>query len=87
TSVTLLQAMACRTPVVVSDTPGNLGWVEDGVTGATFATGSVAGLASALMSSLASPTRASVQAARDEVVREADWQRNISRLEQPLFRA
>ncbi|MDD2859166.1 MAG: glycosyltransferase, partial [Candidatus Nanopelagicales bacterium] len=42
TSVTLLQAMACRTPVVVSDTPGNLGWVEDGVTGATFATGSVA---------------------------------------------
>jgi glycosyltransferase involved in cell wall biosynthesis len=85
TSVTLLQAMACATPVVVSDTPGNLGWVEDGVTGSTFTTGSIAGLSSALMSSLVSRTEASVKAARDEVLREADWQRNISRLEAPLF--
>ncbi|MFA7323849.1 MAG: glycosyltransferase [Candidatus Nanopelagicales bacterium] len=85
TSVTLLQALACATPVVVSDTPGNLGWVEDGVTGVTFTTGSIDGLASALMASLSSNTDASVQAARKEVVNQADWRHNIARLETVLF--
>ena len=85
TSVTLLQAMACETPVVVSETPGNLGWIDDGKTGSTFATGSIAGLASALMTVFASNTESSVKAARSLVVEQANWHQNISRLERALF--
>ena len=85
TSVTLLQAMACKTPVVASETPGNLGWVEDGVTGSTFTTGSPASIASALMTVLASDTTACVDRARDSVLTQANWNQNITRLHDALF--
>ena len=85
TSVTLLQAMACKTPVVASETPGNLGWVEDGVTGSTFTTGSPASIASALMTVLASNSEASVHRAREQVVTRANWNQNITRLHEALF--
>ena len=85
TSVTLLQAMACETPVIASETPGNLGWVEDGVTGSTFTTGSPASIASALMTVLASDTTACVDRARDSVLTQANWNQNITRLHDALF--
>ena len=85
TSVTLLQAMACKTPVIASETPGNLGWVEDGVTGSTFTTGSPASIASALMTVLASDTTACVDRARDSVLTQANWNQNITRLHDALF--
>ena len=35
-SVTLLEAMACNLPVLVSDIPGNQQWVDGGVNGFLF---------------------------------------------------
>lgn len=85
TSVTLLQAMACETPIVASETPGNLGWIDDGKTGSTFTTGSIPSLASALMTVLSSNTEPSCARARALVLEKADWGQNINRLEEALF--
>lgn len=85
TSVTLLQAMACETPIVASETPGNLGWIDDGKTGSTFTTGSIPSLTSALMTVLTSETEPSSARARALVLEKADWNRNIDRLEEALF--
>ena len=87
TSVTLLQAMACGAPVVASSTAGNLGWIEPGVTGRIFATGDVSGLASAIIETLSDPDDASIARARELVVANANWARNIERLERALFGA
>jgi len=85
TSVTLLQAMACETPIVASETPGNLGWIDDGKTGSTFTTGSIASLTSALMTVLSSDTEPSSARARALVLEKANWSENIQRLELALF--
>lgn len=87
TSVTLLQAMACGAPVVASSTAGNLGWIEPGVTGRIFATGDVAGLASAIIETLSDPDESSIARARELVVANANWSRNLERLERALFGA
>ena len=85
TSVTLLQAMACETPIVASETPGNLGWIDDGKTGSTFTTGSIPSLTSALMTVLSSVTEPSSARARALVLEKADWNQNIKHLETALF--
>jgi len=81
TSVTLLQAMACGTPLVASDTPGNAQWVLPGQTGSLFQTHSAESLAQELRLVLASPadTHQTV-AARAAVVEHADWHRNSRKL-------
>jgi glycosyltransferase involved in cell wall biosynthesis len=84
TSVTLLQAMACGAPLAVSATPGNLGWVEDDVTGFTFTVGNPNELAQALTRALDAPASV-VERAVDVVRRDADWGRNIFRLDAALF--
>ncbi|HEY7824606.1 MAG TPA: glycosyltransferase, partial [Acidimicrobiia bacterium] len=55
TSVTLLQAMACGTPVLVSDTPGNTSWIQEGETGHVFQTGKAQDLARELIAALEDP--------------------------------
>lgn len=80
TSVTLLQAMACGTRVVVSDTPGNLEWVAPGRTGWTFPTGDVPALARGIAAALTEPASGVEDRARVEVTERADWAANISRL-------
>jgi glycosyltransferase involved in cell wall biosynthesis len=82
TSVTLLQAMACGTPAVVSDIDGNRGWVTEGKTGRLFRTGDAGDLASAIRRSLDETSTA--DAARALVEREADWHANIARLRPAL---
>lgn len=88
TSVTLLQAMACQTPVVVTDTPGNRAWITHGVSGRLFPASDTQGLAAQLVDTLAhssTDTRgAMVHAARDEVVRRADWRTNTRALNDAL---
>ncbi len=84
TSVTLLQAMACGTPVIASATPGNLGWIVDGVTGFTFPTGDVAALAAALAGVTARYPTGVVLRARERVAADADWHANLSRLREAM---
>lgn len=80
TSVTMLQAMACGTPVIASETPGNLGWIEDGVTGYTFPTGDIERLTHVLTRVLATYPVEVTERARALVVREANWHANLARL-------
>jgi glycosyltransferase involved in cell wall biosynthesis len=78
--VTLLQAMACGTPVIASDTPGNLGWIEDDVTGFTFPTGDIDALASLIDQVNHHYPTDTVQRARSVVEQQADWNANLQRL-------
>ena len=87
TSVTLLQAMACGTPVVVSDTPGNRAWVSEGRTGYLFASGDASDLARVLECELTRPeleVYAITAAALRLVAQEADWRANTPRLVRAL---
>ena len=84
TSVTLLQAMACGTPVVASDTPGNRGWVEEGVTGYLFPVGDIEALTEILKKVTSRYPTEVVHEARALVEREADWHANIARLRMAL---
>jgi glycosyltransferase involved in cell wall biosynthesis len=74
TSVTLLQAMACGVPVLASAIPGNEWWIEDGVTGRTFAVGDIDALAELMVGERRS--QAVLDAARAAVLERADWQAN-----------
>ena len=80
-SVTLLQAMACETPVVVSDNAGNRDWIDER-TGYTFPVGSIESLVQAVDQVLGDPQEAALRAARARatVCAEADWQANRARL-------
>jgi glycosyltransferase involved in cell wall biosynthesis len=84
TSVTLLQAMACGTPVVASNTAGNQGWVTDKVTGHTFPTHDVAALAAAISSACAPNSTELIAPARALVESRADWKGNLTRLGEAL---
>jgi glycosyltransferase involved in cell wall biosynthesis len=85
TSVTLLQAMACGVPVVVSDCPGNLGWVTDNVTGRTFPVADTENLGSTLLETLSSSEPDLRLAALNSVKKRADWHRNLGRLRNALL--
>lgn len=80
-SVTLLQAMACGAPVLVSDIPGNREWIRDGENGRLLPLGDVEALSLALTEVLASPERlVGTGKALNEVRERADWSRNSPRL-------
>ncbi len=86
-SVSLLEAMACETPVLVSDIPGNREWVQVNETGMLFPDGDSDALASALM--VCEKAGASVmmtQQARKLVEAKADWQKNVQLLDQAYHR-
>ena len=84
TSVTLLQAMACGAPVVVSDIPGNRAWVDGVRTGRLVPIGADTALAEAIVAAAGGDTAVPAGA----LVRErADWQANIARLAEALRRA
>ncbi len=82
TSVSLLEAMACGLPVVVSNAFGNLEWVEEGVNGALATPGSVDALVTAMVSIPVQPgTRAAMRAANVAKARNrADWDVNFPAL-------
>ena len=88
TSVTLLQAMACGTPVIASNNPGNGDWVST-ETGLTFDVGSIDQLAQALERILNQPDQAQVraQAALRSVTECADWLANRARLGEVMRQA
>ena len=81
TSVTLLQAMACGTPVIASAIPGNLPWIADQPAGWTFPVGDVGTLAELMRQATRDDSAAERAALAGRIVRErADWARNRTQL-------
>ena len=81
-SISLLEALASGVPALVSDIPGNLEWIQDGVQGWTFPKGDVAGLAEAITRAV--DRRESLPqmrtAARALAENRADWRQNFREL-------
>jgi L-malate glycosyltransferase len=81
-SVSLMEALACGLPVLVSDIPANLEWVTDGQNGWVFPDGDVQALTDKILAvaarreSLPEIGRAARRSAQDR----ADWNRNVHKL-------
>jgi len=83
TPVSLLEAMACALPVVVTDVPSVLEWVKDGYNGLVVPRQTVSELAEAIIHLLKDEELAREMARRNyEIARErADWEKNFTKLE------
>jgi len=81
-SISLLEALACGLPGVVSDIPGNREWIEDGLNGWTFRDGDADDLAEKILHVIKS--RRSFKrigaAARRTAEERADWRKNFGKL-------
>lgn len=83
TSISLLQAMACGLPVVVTDVPGNREWVEPGENGWLAPVDDVEGFTAALLEAASLPDDALTRLAEhNRAVTEAraDWHANVEGL-------
>ena len=79
-SISLLEAMACGRPVLVSDIPGNREWVAPGRTGDLFPDGDVSVLQERILKLAKSPALDRLgQAARSLAVRRANWWVNFQK--------
>lgn len=81
-SVSLMEAMACGVPCLVSDIPANQEWVADGINGWLFPDGDVEALVAAILrvcdhrKELVKISRA----ARKTAEEKADWKKNFQKL-------
>ncbi len=82
TSISLLEAMACGCPALVSDIPGNCEWVEPGENGWLFPDGDEKALAQAILQAFDQRQRlpGMGQAARQVAGQRADWKKNFPQL-------
>lgn len=82
-SVSLLEAMACGLPALVSDIPGNREWVEPGENGWWFSDGDVEELSDRIAQAAALDDLASFgQRGRSVAEARADWSRNAGMIHQ-----
>jgi glycosyltransferase involved in cell wall biosynthesis len=81
-SVSLLQAMACGLPVIVSGIPGNREWVSEGRNGWLFTDGDKNELTRLILEACHSMELRSIfgKESRRIVVDRADWKKNSARL-------
>lgn len=81
-SVSLLEAMGCGLPVLVSDIPGNLEWVDDGKNGFVFPVGDSDAMAERMLflSKRRTTLAPIAAAARFRIENDADWDRNIRKI-------
>jgi len=81
-SVSLMEALACGLPALVSDIPANKEWVTEGFNGWLFPDGDVDALAAAILRAYyrrKSMVKIS-RAARATAEERADWKKNFQRL-------
>jgi len=81
-SVSLMEALGCGLPVLVSDIPGNREWVEDGCQGWLFKDGDSSALAERLLAAAENRARLPQMgmAARRLAEERADWKKNFQTL-------
>jgi glycosyltransferase involved in cell wall biosynthesis len=82
TSISLLEALACGTPALVSDIPGNREWITPGVEGWWFPDGDAEALAEAILQAVAQRSRLPEMGmnARRLAEQRADWTQNFPKL-------
>ena len=82
TSISLLEAMACGCPVLVSDIPGNRAWIEPGVQGWWFRDGDSQSLAESIQEAFKQSQHLPVMgnAARKLAKERANWPENFKKL-------
>jgi glycosyltransferase involved in cell wall biosynthesis len=78
-SVSLMEALACGTPALVSDIPANREWVEEGLNGWLFPDGDAEALADRLVqiSNRRAELAGFARRARASAEKKADWQANF----------
>jgi len=81
-SVSLMEALACGLPCLVSDIPANKEWVTEGVNGWLFPNGDDGALAAKILAAMdARDSLARMgQAARRTAEEKADWKKNFHQL-------
>jgi len=81
-SVSLMEALACGRPVLVSDIPGNLEWITPGQQGWLFPDGDAHALAQSILQAMRQRQRlpAMGQAGRALAEQRADWRKNSQTL-------
>ena len=82
TSISLLEAMACGLPALVSDIPGNQEWVRPGENGWLFPDGNANALADAILNAVEQREKLPQmgQNARQVAESRADWNKNFQML-------
>ncbi len=79
-SVSLMEALACGLPVIVSDIPGNLEWVTEGEQGWLFKDGDAEGFSHKILLAVAqgSALAAMKKGNRFLAKKRADWKKNFA---------
>lgn len=81
-SVSLMEALACGIPCLVSDIPANKEWVEDGVNGWLFPDGNADALAAKILDAIRQREKLPEigASARRSAEMRADWKKNFATL-------
>ena len=81
-SVSLMEALACGLPCLVSDIPANKEWITDDVNGWLFPDGDVSALAEKILEAIESSKSLPgiSRRARYTAEEKADWKKNFARL-------
>lgn len=82
TSISLLEALACGKPAILSDIPGNREWITSGIQGWLFPDGDSDALANTILQAAKTPDALARmgKAARQLAEQRADWSKNFREL-------